>query len=53
MTTTIDGLTGQTTTDPDDLIVIQNVAANRTRKIVMLISLLSLQQIWILSPLLN
>jgi hypothetical protein len=33
MTTTIDGLTGQTTTEPDDLIVIQNVAANRTRKI--------------------
>lgn len=33
MPTTIDGLTGQTTTEDDDLIVLQNVAANRTRKI--------------------
>lgn len=33
MTTTIGGLTGQTTTEDDDLIVLQNVAANRTRKI--------------------
>ncbi len=33
MSTTIDGLTGQTTTEDDDLIVLQNVAANRTRKI--------------------
>lgn len=33
MSTTIDGLTGQSTTEDDDLIVLQNVAANRTRKI--------------------
>lgn len=33
MTTTINGLTGQSTTDPGDYLVIQNTAANRTRKI--------------------
>ncbi len=33
MPTTIDGLTGQTTTEAGDFIVIQNTAANRTRKI--------------------
>lgn len=33
MTTTIPGLTGQTTTEDADLIVLQNTAANRTRSI--------------------
>lgn len=33
MTTTIPGLTGQTTTEDADLIVLQNTAANRTRHI--------------------
>lgn len=33
MTATIPALTGQSTTDPGDYLVIQNTAANRTRKI--------------------
>ena len=33
MTTTIDALTGQSTTDPGDYLIIHNTAANRTRKV--------------------
>lgn len=33
MTTTIDALAGQATTDPGDYLVIHNTAANRTRKV--------------------